>query len=353
MSGNQQRVRDLIAQEAADWFVANRASLAASERHNFAIWLKASPVHVEEYLLISVLARDLHVACAEPESSLESLLARARLENDARVESNWSRIVTCVRDFPSQRWQTAALTMTAIAVLSFGLLAWWDLRPAPHAAAPSGMTVLHFETRHGEQQTHRLADNSVLHLNTDSSVTVRYGKTERLVMLISGEAAFDVAHTLDRPFRVFAGSAEVVDVGTKFDVRLEQDTTVVTVLEGVVAVAPSNQDRPTQSVQLGADQQTSVREGEWPPAVIPVDAERSAAWLHRQITFEHEPLGRVVTEFNRYASKSIEISTPALTKLEISGVFSIDDTAAFIAFLRSLDGVHVEVTDTRIHVSQD
>jgi ferric-dicitrate binding protein FerR (iron transport regulator) len=124
MSGNQQRVRDLIAQEAADWFVANRASLAASERHNFAIWLKASPVHVEEYLLISVLARDLHVACAEPESSLESLLARARLENDARVESNWSRIVTCVRDFPSQRWQTAALTMTAIAVLSFGLLAW-------------------------------------------------------------------------------------------------------------------------------------------------------------------------------------------------------------------------------------
>jgi transmembrane sensor len=353
MSGNQQRVRDLIAQEAADWFVANRASLTGRERHNFATWLKTSPVHVEEYLLISVVARDLHVACEDPESSLESLLARARLENDAPVESIWSRIVTGVRDFPPQRWQSAAATMTVFAVLSFGLFAWWNLRPAPHAPAPPGVSVLHFETHHGEQQTHRLADDSVLHLNTDSSVTVRYGKTERLVMLTSGEAAFEVVHAPDRAFRVLAGSAEVVDVGTKFDVRLEEESTVVMVVEGLVAVAPSNQNRPTQSVQLGADQQITVREAEWPATAVPVDAQRSTAWLHRQISFEHEPLGRVVTEFNRYASKPIEITTPALKKLEISGVFSIDDTDAFIAFLRSLEGVHVEVTDTRIRVSQD
>jgi transmembrane sensor len=353
MSGNQQRVRDLIAQEAADWFVANRASLTGRERHNFAAWLKASPVHVEEYLLISGVARDLHVACETAESSLESLLARARLENDTPVESIWSRIVTGVREFPSRRWQTAAVTMAAFVVLSFGLLAWWNLRPAPHAAAPTSMTVLHFETHHGEQQTHLLADNSVLHLNSDSSVTVRYSPTERLVRLFSGEAAFEVRHAADRPFRVFAGSAEVVDVGTQFDVRLEENSTVVTVVEGLVAVAPSNQSRPTQSVQLGADQQMTVREAEWPATVVPVDAERSTAWLHRQISFEHEPLARVVTEFNRYASKPIEITTPALKKLQISGVFSIDDTDAFVAFLRSLEGVHVEVTDTQIRVSQD
>jgi len=38
---------------------------------------------------------------------------------------------------------------------------------------------------------------------------------------------------------VFAGAAEVVAIGTKFDVRLEGDATVVTVLEGRVAVGPS------------------------------------------------------------------------------------------------------------------
>ncbi len=58
-------------------------------------------------------------------------------------------------------------------------------------------------------------------------------------------------------------------------------------------------------------------------------------------------------EFNRYASKPIVITTPALGNQEISGVFAIDDTDEFIAFLRSLKGVHVEVTDARILVSQE
>ena len=65
------------------------------------------------------------------------------------------------------------------------------------------------------------------------------------------------------------------------------------------------------------------------------------------------PLERVADEFNRYATQPIEIATPGLRTLEISGVFSIDDNQALIAFLRSLEGVHVEVTATRIRVSQD
>ena len=56
----------------------------------------------------------------------------------------------------------------------------------------------------------------------------------------------------------------------------------------------------------------------------------------------------MASEFNRYTSKPIEISTPELRALQISGVFATDNNAAFIAFLRSLDGVRVEVTDERI-----
>jgi transmembrane sensor len=61
----------------------------------------------------------------------------------------------------------------------------------------------------------------------------------------------------------------------------------------------------------------------------------------------------VASEFNRYAPTPFEITTPALRALEISGVFATDDPQAFIAFLRSLDGVRVEVTATRIRVMQD
>lgn len=46
----------------------------------------------------------------------------------------------------------------------------------------------------------------------------------------------------------------------------------------------------------------------------------------------------------------IEIETPALRTIRISGVFSADDMESFIAFLRSIDGVRVEVTATRVRV---
>jgi len=96
-----------------------------------------------------------------------------------------------------------------------------------------------------------------------------------------------------------------------------------------------------------------VAEGESPAAPVAVDAERATSWLHRQIAFDHEPLERVAAEYNRYTSKPIEIATPGLRTLKISGVFATDDTAAFIAFLRTLKGVRVEVTDNRILVSGD
>ncbi len=186
---------------------------------------------------------------------------------------------------------------------------------------------------------------------------------ERLVTLASGEASFEVTHEPKRAFRVFAGSAQVVAVGTRFDVRLEHDTTVVTVVEGRVAVGPSsmsdsrgmnsNESQPTRFVELYADQQLRLTAGEWPPTLVAVDSQRATAWLHRQISFDHEPLERVAAEYNRYAPKPIEITTPALRTLQISGTFATDDPAEFIAFLRSLKGVRVEVTTTQIRVSRD
>ena len=360
MSAREDQVRSLIAQDAADWFVASRAGLTDHDRDAFATWLKASPVHVEEYLALEIIWRSLREACESSRNSIDELLARAQREEDTRRRPFWPRLVEGGLQTPSPRWQAAAVTLVALAVVSLGLLALWTLRPMVPVSAPGETTALHFETSHGEEQTHRLADNSVLHLNTDSAVTVRYGDQERLVVLTSGEADFEVAHAPDRPFRVLAGPAEIVDLGTKFDVRLEDNSTLVTVAEGRIGVGLSasaegsspSHGHALQLVQVGANQQITVSDGQWPATPVAVDAKRTTAWLHRQIMFEREPLECVAGEFNRYSSKPIEITTPALRSLEISGVFTTDDTRGFIAFLRSLDGVHVEVTPTRILVSQ-
>ena len=363
MISKEEHMRAVIAEQAVDWFVEHdEGPLDTRESAALVAWYRASPINVEEFLGVAAIARDLREAGPDSEHSVEALVARARADDDARVQSLWPRAFAAVSDLRVPRWQTSAVTIAAVGLVSLGLFLLWNLRSIPRQASPSGATALHFETRHGELQTHRLPDGSVVHLNMDTAVTVRYGTTERRLVLASGQAGFEVAHEPKRPFHVFAGPAEAIALGTQFDVRVGSDSTMVTVVEGRVAVGlsemleprgmSSSQRQPVQLVELGPNQQVSVSRDEWPATPRAIDAKRTTAWLHRQIAFDHEPLERVAAEFNRYAARPIEIMTPELQKLEITGTFSIDDSEEFVAFLRSLDGVRVDVTTTRIRVSK-
>jgi transmembrane sensor len=361
MSASAGQTRERISQQAADWFVANRAGLAGNERDEFITWIKASPIHIEEYLALAVIARDLRSACAESAGSLETLLTRARLESSASVVPLSRSVESAPEHMARRPWLTAAVSLVALGILSFGLVQFWTQRTAHPVPVPTNAAVWQFETQHGELLSRRLPDGSQLHLNTDSRVVVRYDNKERLVALTSGEADFEVVHEPKRAFRVRGGSFEVVAIGTNFNVRLEAHSATVSVLHGRVTVMPTGPAGAAASgpaserlLTLDAGQQIKLTAGQWPPSgPVRMDAERSTAWLHRQIKFENEPLERVAIEFNRYATKPIEITTPALRSLEISGVFATDDVDAFVAFLRSLDGVRVDVTSSQIRVSQD
>jgi transmembrane sensor len=361
MSANGEHVQRLITDQAADWFIANRAAPTRKEQEAFAAWLRASPVHIEEYLSVAVVVRDLRAACADSADSLEDLLVRARDELDAPVEGFWPSVMRKPSGGASYVLRTVALATVMVGVLFLGLATWWSLKSRTGTSSETAQ-VWHFATRHGEQRTYTLPDRSVLHLNTDSVANIRYNQTDRLIRLTAGEAFFEVGHEPKRPFRVLAGSAQIVALGTQFNVRLAEHTTWVTVLQGVVAAGSSSSSRQPQAMSslptpaglilVTAGQQIRITDGEALGKPVAIDVKRTAAWLRRQILFEHEPLQQVASEFNRYAAKPIEIVTPALQDLEISGVFATDDTDAFIAFLRSLDGVHVEVSATRIRVSQ-
>jgi transmembrane sensor len=360
MISNEEQVRAAISEQAGEWLVANDdGPLNANDCVDLEAWLKASPVHVEEFLGVSLIARDLRRLNTDAEFSLERVLADARAEQ-ASVSTLWPRVGDPAARIPARRWLPALVSMAALILLGLGLFSLWNAGLFT-SATPDAATAM-YATRHGEQMSLRLSDNSVLHLNTDSAVSIRYGKTERLVTLRSGEAHFEVTHDPSRPFRVLAGAAEVLDIGTSFDVRLEHELTVITVVEGRVAVgpaplldapgSPSGDIHSPHAVQLGAGQQIILVQGAWPSTPVAVDAQRATAWLRRQIVFDQEPLERVAAEFNRYGPKPIEIVTPELRTLQISGVFATDDSEAFIAFLRSLKGVRVEITATRIRVSR-
>lgn len=274
-------------------------------------------------------------------------MARARASDEADPDS----VEAPPRPAPPRlRWQfPAALAATLVVALS----GWWWISDRNDGVATE---LEHFATAHGKQLTKVLADGTVMHLNTDTSIAVSYGPGERRVIVERGQTLFEVVHDGRRPFRVSTVSAEVVDIGTRFDVYVQDRATRVTVVEGRVAVSAAEMQglgkHPSggEPIVALAGQEVRVAYGENPSAPVQVNVDRVTSWLQGQIAFQAEPLSAVAAELNRYIAKPFEIETPALQQMPISGVFAIGETESFLAFLRSLDGVTVEVTPTRIRV---
>jgi transmembrane sensor len=350
---SEEQVRAAVAQQAGTWFIANQSgSLEQAERAAFVTWLKASPIHVEEYLGVALIAHDLPAAMDEPDLPLESLLEMARADDTNGVVSLEPPMR--VRDLPSKQinkpriWSFATSTAAVVLVLAASAL-WW-LRDGELLGLPKT-----YQTTHGEQIVAQLPDNSELHLNTDSSVTVRYTGQERVVEVARGQALFTVARDHHRRFRVAAGDAHTIAVGTQFDIHRRPHTTIVTVVEGSVAVLagrapPVGTGLPRGGLRVDAGYQVHVDAGGVLAQPTPVDLQQAVAWLQGKIAFEQRPLGEVAEEFNRYGSIPIEIDDAALRALPISGVFDANDVDSFVAFLQTLDGVRVERTNARIRV---
>jgi transmembrane sensor len=346
VSPSDEQIRAAIAEQASEWFMENRGGpLDQKESVRFMTWLQASPMHVEEYLRIAALAPDLEAAAKTNKTPRETLLMRSRAEPDGILSfdrTGLRQLPALARRRRSPVWSlAAAATLAVVAVTTV-----WSMRDGERFGLPKS-----YSTVRGEQRVQRLPDGSVLHLNTDSAVTVRYSRTERFVSLDRGQALLEVAHQDGRRLRVQTDRAGIVAVGTQFDVYRKSGATMVTVVEGSVEVYSGAAPPPAggePSVRLNPGDQLEV--GDRIGALRHVDARAAVAWLQRQIAFEDEPLAQVAAEFNRYGPVTVEIDEESLRALPISGIVDAYDTDSFAAYLATLSGVMVQKTPTRIRV---
>jgi transmembrane sensor len=351
MNASDAQIRSAITQVAAEWYAAHRSGpLAEADRAAFLAWLKASPIHIEEYLGVAALERTLGAASDDPTLSVDALVDMARGDPTGGVVDLAGPSVRYPAPVHRARRYWGGIAAACVSVA--GILVVWPMRD-DHGVGG----VKAYRTTHGEQGVWPLADGSTLHVNTDTAVTVRFSATERLVEVDHGQVALAVAHGDGRPFRVHAGSTDTVAVGTEFDVYRRPDATLITVVTGQVAVSvgPFAPPRTVQAglpvgLHVGAGRQVRVVAGMLPSASEPTDIRETTAWLERKIVFEQRPLGAVADEFNRYNDKPFTIEDPALRRLPISGTFNAADTDSFAAFLESLEGVRVERLPTRFNV---
>lgn len=344
MSVTLDRNIDAVIDEAAEWVVRMGApEVTLEERSEFVAWLKRSPVHLQEYLRIEGTWAQL--SRLDPQQQVK-VSAPVELPNN----------VVGIKDSSSQEhrapqrhhWRLLS-GLAAMLVLALGAGLWLQNRPQTH-----------YTTATGEQRTFKLSDGSTLTLNTRTNLRIDFSDTLREVHLLEGEALFKVAKDARRPFRVSSDRAVAQAIGTVFAVRKHAERTVVTVLEGQVAVAhPAEMGSgppthiPAAAVRLAAGARADVAD-----EVIQTSATDNPgaplAWQSRRLIFQGETLAEAVAEFNRYNEIQLVLRDDHLSKERISGVFDADQPQALVRFLeRSKLIKTVQTTQQRIVLSGD
>ena len=225
------------------------------------------------------------------------------------------------------------IAMAACVVLLLGVFAWQY----------SDDQVL--DTAIGEQRRITLADGSHLDLAPGSRAVTHFTLAKRDVWLERGQAFFQVAHQLTRPFTVHANNLTVTAVGTEFDVRISPDATAVTVMEGRIKVSPDAEKMDQSGTRTGiirADigQRVTFSNSAHQFSVGTVDPTVAGSWRGGKLQFVGESLEDVVGVINRYSTTHIVVA-PALQQTRFTGTVSPTTVRDWFKALEQIYAVEV------------
>ncbi|MBU3076264.1 FecR family protein [Sphingomonas quercus] len=301
--------------EAAAWYArlhADDAGLAA--RDDFARWHAAAPEHRRAWDALTTIADRLDAAADDAE--LRAMRAEALAMAAPARETNFN-------------WMAMAAAIALLALVVGGAF-FAVRRPSPQPDRTLVAAAKEYRTAVGERLTVKLADGSRVTLNTASLVRLPQWGAERRVELVRGEAFFRVAKDRAHPFIVSGAGNRVMALGTAFSVRLAPQRFRVALTEGTVKVDTPAARRSTilhRGATLEADA-TGVR-------VTADHAEDAMGWLEGRISFNAEPLGKVVAEMNRYSARQIVLRDATLANVPFSGVLNTTDGDALASALES------------------
>jgi len=374
----QSRINTQIYEEASEWFIDCRAGdLDEAARAEFDRWLRKSPEHQSAYLEMAAIWNEGPILDPTHRWSVEALIAQASTDcanvialdrgsrPGPRQPAPGPRPTQAVQptqaNLPSTTVQSVSMAdsgrpvrsparrrLLAVAACILVIGGWLTYLRTPQVL---------FETALGEQRSFALKDGSTIQLNSLSRVRIRYTDQQRTVELLQGQVLFNVAKDSTRPFTVLSGQTRIKAVGTQFDVYRKENDTVVTVVEGRVAVVPPplsvDSPAPPENPQfLSAGEQIAVNPRVARRIANP-NLAGAVAWTRRQLIFDSASLTDVATEFNRYNERKLVIDPSALGTLHISGIFSSTDPTSLIRFLRNRPELRVIETSREIKVESN
>ncbi|MDN7880410.1 FecR domain-containing protein [Burkholderia aenigmatica] len=276
--------------------------------------------------------------------AFDAALARWRAEDPAH-DAAWRHIETMQRRFgglaagldpqaaraallPPRAGRRRAAVKT-LAVLLFAGGAAWMAEPARRAAIwPADL-----RTAVGERRTVTLADHTVVVLDTDTALDVRFDDTARRLRLLRGTIMVTSGHderVPARPLVVATAQGELRPLGTRFAVRQRDGATRIEVFAGAVHVQPDDAAADARVIAAG-EGADFTRDAIGVPA--PLDA-YAPAWTGGMLVASRMRLADLVAELDRYRRGSLRCEA-AVADLRVSGTYPLDDPARVLDTLKA------------------
>lgn len=310
---------------AQRWFARLLApDCSVDERAEFERWRTADPMHAVAYQGIEGIWRRSEVL--RNDAGIAAALREARRPASARRKPGWS----------------IPLAIAASLLLVVGFLFRQQI-------LPDNAPEVRFVTAMGEQRTVTLEDGSVAVIDTESELLVRYGRSERTLTLQRGRADFQVHPNPQRPFVVHAANGTVTATGTQFQVQVERDIGIVTLLEGKVHVAAS-EEKAAPTVTLTPGQRVAMTRGTLGPRHQLSDTDLASihGWTEGNLVVKDTPLAQVVEQMNQYSRTKLRLEGNELGEIPVSGVFKVGDQQSLAMALEYGWSVHAEHTNGEI-----
>jgi transmembrane sensor len=336
-----------LEEKALHWHVRLHGGDAAeADWLDFTSWLEADPAHNDAYDVVALAWDDAY----DVTPAVETTASNENVQQQNNVVA-----------FPMHRLRKAVSAKPWAFGGGFGaaIAATLMLLIAPvFMAQNDGIDPTLYATGVGEQRTITLADGSTVTLNTNTSISVIMDKTSRRIDLQKGEAYFDVSHEKARSFTVAANSLRVTDIGTRFDVRLDKERTLVSVTDGIVEVEPMAQgngaaENKEPAVRLIEGQQAIHFSSSTEIKVQQFDPTQVTTWKQGYLVFKNDDLGMVVSELNRYFAMPLTLEKTDLASLHFSGILQISDQDRAVRDLTALLSLTADKTNTGIILRQN
>lgn len=207
-----------------------------------------------------------------------------------------------------------------------------------------------FEVEPGQKGSMRLADGTIVHLNSASKISFsgNYNSEERMVSL-NGEAYFEVAKNPDKRFVVTCNGVDIEALGTEFNVKAyPADSLITTTLaKGKVKVYNNKESvtlLPNGVATYNLKRQTIKTS-------VTDDISIANYWRTGQLVCNAEPLSSIAQTIERMYNVKININDAKLRNMKFTGTIQ-NNSLTNVLYVMSLSyPLTYTVTDSVITVS--